>query len=491
MTIHSERSRILQVSIELLIPKSSKVAIAMLLIMTFEGQIYADNTSLKKPAPTPSPPPKPPPSQTSSLGHSQPTQSIRPPPVFNVQPANNPFSLKSLFSFPIFSPKVNNNTAGSTPAMSHPPVWTPSSYPPPSPVSTPKSVKASANSSPTTYPATTSFKAPIVFAPPANNSLANTTQATIGIPTSKQNNYPTLLPPVIPHFPTSPPQNSQAATENSYSSYATDEAPAGPIVPAYTATATYPTLAAPVKPNVQQTQFTSSYTQPAMSVRSLPAPPPNGNTAHTTPRTLGSSAPNQNAGTAQTPSIPMFKTPAYADSAYPGVRTIYPLSPVPIRQTIGNGQCTDYAAARFAEAAGAPKGFTGDAAKWYVLAQKTWQTVGPDYPYPPPGSVAVYDDSVTVNNKSVWNGLGHVAVVEADGKNNISFSEQNWTLNVVTTSTLTKDQYENRGGATWTLMSQKADPEISKAQAALFDSEGIQHHYTLQGFIIPVKINQD
>src|SRR5439155_45693 len=94
-----------------------------------------------------------------------------------------------------------------------------------------------------------------------------------------------------------------------------------------------------------------------------------------------------------------------------------PLPAVPLGQVFENSsgiQCTAYAVTRFDEAAGIQKSkhdFKAEYAKdLYTAAGKTWVTAGPDYRNPPPGSLAVYDDSINAKGQT-WSGEGHVAVV--------------------------------------------------------------------------------
>jgi len=367
-------------------------------------------------------------------------------PVAQQPPPNNPFLLKPSTPFIFSPPPVNNNMAGSTPA-----IITPKAQPPPQPKPNYWQVQPSISYSPSiqqplaprasAYPSSGLAPQPAPsFIPGSGSSYSGPSATTV------PKTYPTYNPPVP--YETIPNPAPTSPTIHPASSYYTYP-PTTPVV-----TGSTPLWGA---------NNTMAHTTPAMMAAPSPRQPPvfqNNNSALNFGRPMS---------IAQAPVQP-FKSisTVITPNAYAGMRTVYPLSPPPVGQIILNGQCTSYAATRFDQAAGISdnqRDFRGNAKDWYDAASKKWVTLGPYYTSPPPGSVAVYDDSVYRNGQPVWNGLGHVAVVEADLNTGIKFSEQNWPNgNPVRTINLTPEQYEARSG--------------------------LNHNYKLIGFVVPVKKDQ-
>jgi hypothetical protein len=237
--------------------------------------------------------------------------------------------------------------------------------------------------------------------------------------------------------------------------------------------------------------------------------------AHTTPATIGLPKPGQN----NYPTKPIVPNPvtfepansttASANAPKPTATsspqvTVKPPPPLnkdpkfAIGQEYGTGQyageCGPFAIARaeeFVPASMRPTqswGGSDNVVKNWIK-NTTWKTAGPDDPNPPPGSIAIWDDSVTKNGKVIFSGAGHAAVVESvvpSGSGqpaSITFSEQNWQKLKVSESNLNHALYETRGGGSWSNM--LTDGSISETDYQAVIASGAQHQYILQGFILP------
>ena len=404
------------------------------------------------------------------------------------------------------APTVNNNMAGSTPMMIAPaPKFNP--QPIPSLGQTPF------------YPAQTTpyVSTPSVYlAPTVNNNMAGSTpmliapapklaaqplQSFVQTPFCPAQTTPyvsnplvitvqpqiksapvSLLPPPCYQIPIQqPPAYQISASPTLIQTSQSTPAYSSSAVPSYTR------LSAPSVPRAfsTQTNYYMAHATPArISVQQPPRAP-----IFSIEKGLDLDAVVQRLFHPRSQTQPVAQ-PVAPKSPYDGMLTIYPLSPPPVGRTIGSGQCTDYATARFAQAAGQDKGFKANANDWLNQAQQTWRTLPPNAPIVPPGSVAVYDDSLTVNGKRIFTGEGHVAIVEASMDGKILFSEQNWKPNKVSTTTMSVSQYITRGTkGGWNAV--KPDANISQEEIDAAKATGLPHTYQLTGFIVPVKLDQN